>query len=215
MMGTVVFTILAGGKVGVFLSVRGLEAIAHGMVDAAVTVNNSLQVGQSLAATPNLRKVVVKRGVCWLVIGLVRGATLALNSISVEKEHVEGDWRPVPTWQPIPILMELAYNFVGIGLVGGVMMQAHHDRRPTVMNWFVVEMVTYTLSNIGVYTPYPLIATLGTVLFLLNNTVGVYFVVMYVDRNAARSDVHNGYALLVGLSAWESSTSRCTSLLYL
>ena len=91
MMGTVVFTILAGGKVGVFLSVRGLEAIAHGMVDAAVTVNNSLQVGQSLAATPNLRKAVVKRGVCWLVIGLVRGATLALNSISVEKEHVEGD----------------------------------------------------------------------------------------------------------------------------
>ena len=33
-------------------------------------------------------------------------------------------------------------------------------------------------------------------------TAGLYFVVMYVDRNAARSDVQNGYALLVGMRMW-------------
>ena len=60
-------------------------------------------------------------------------------------------------------------------------------------------MVYYSLAQIGACSPYPLIAKLGTVLYLLTTTVGIYFVVMYVDRNAARSDVQNGYALFVGM----------------
>ena len=141
-----------------------LQPTAYGTVDAAVTVNNSLQVGQSLTAAPTpLRKAVVKRGVCWLVIGLVRVSTSALWHISVEKEHVEGSWRPVPTWQPVPILLELVICFFfRIGLIGGVMMRAHHDRRPSAIKWFVVSHVSHSLGGIGTCSPHPLIATLGT-----------------------------------------------------
>ena len=60
-------------------------------------INNSLQPGQSLAAALNFRKVVVRRGVCWLVIGLVCGTVNAFGDISLEKEHADGDWRSVPT----------------------------------------------------------------------------------------------------------------------
>ena len=54
--------------------------------------------------------VVIKRGVCWLVIGLLTGTATTLRCIFVEKEHVGGDWRPVPTWQPLPIYSTGAFS---------------------------------------------------------------------------------------------------------
>ena len=171
------------------------------MADTAVTINNSLHAaGQPLAA--NLQMVVVKRGVCWLVIGLVTGTALALWHIFLEKEHVDGDWRPVPTWQPLPILLSSFMCFVFIGLVGGGMMRAHRDRRPNIMIWFSITNASFTLARIGATSPYPVVTTLGTVLTLLAPIAGIYFVIMHVDRSTVQRDVKNGYALLVGMVMW-------------
>ena len=201
-MGAAVFAALAGGKVGLFLPRAIFEIAAYGMVDTAVTINDSLHAaGQPLAA--NLQMVVVKRGVCWLVIGLVSGTTVALWSIFVEKEHVDGDWRMVPTWQPLPVLLLLFQCFVcRIGLVGGVMMRAHRDRRPSIMIWFSITYASFSLAFIGATSPYPVIVALGTVLSLLAPTAGLYFVVMHVDQSAVQRDVKNGYALLAGMVMW-------------
>ena len=201
-MGTAAFAALAGGKVGLYLLARFFETAAYGIVDTGVTINNSLRAaGQPLAT--DLRTVVVKRGVRWLVIGLLTGTADVLGHISIEKEHFDGDWRPVPTWQPLPILVNLVLFFgCRIGLVGGVMMQAHRDRRPSMMIWFVMTMASFALSYIGQCSPYPLILALGAILSLLAPTVGLYLVIMCVDKNTPNSDVKNGYPLLFGLAMW-------------
>ena len=202
-MGTAVFAALAGDKVGLFLPRGIFETTAYAMADTVVTINNLLEVAGGQPPAANLQMVVVKRSVCWLVIGLLMDTAMTLLRIFREKKHVDGDWRPVPTCQPFPVLLNLFLCFVCYtGLVGGVMMRAHRDRRPSIMIWFSMTNASFALSTIGATSPYPLIAALGTVLALLAPTAGIYFVIMHVDRNAAQRDVKNGYALLVGMVIW-------------
>ena len=46
------------------------------------------------------------------MIGLVCGAVNAFGDICLEKEHADGDWRSVPTQQPLPNLLNLVRYFV-------------------------------------------------------------------------------------------------------
>ena len=89
------------------------------------------------------------------------------------------------------------YFICQIGLVDGVMMRAHRDRRPNVIKWYILAMSATTLSFVGDCSPHPLISTLSSVLSLLVNTFGRYFLVMKVDKDADQRDVQNGYKLLV------------------
>ena len=95
------------------------------------------------------------------------------------------------------------------------MMRAHRDRRPSIMIWFsIANASSSALASIGATSPYPVIAALGTVLYLLASTAGIYFVIMHLDRSAVQSDVKNGYALLVGMVMWaiQFFTLHLTSL---
>ena len=181
------FGALVGGKWGFVLPKTIFEVTAFGIVDSAVTINE--QPGNAL---PRGRSAIMKRGVCWLAIGLLQGTASALSYISVEG----GD---VNVWKPEPIFYELFATFIcRTGLVAGVMMRAHRDRRPNVMRWFSLIQFAHAVASIGGYSPYPLISSLGSVLFLLIVTFGSSFLVMYADKGAEQSDVQNGYKLLVG-----------------
>ena len=89
------------------------------------------------------------------------------------------------------------------------MMQAHRDVQPNMMKWFVLYQSADALVFFGTCTPYPLIAYLGFILLLLVVVLGLYFLVMKVDKDAEQKDVQNGYKLLTALAM---ATLSCFAL---
>ena len=193
-MGTSVVAALAGGKAGIYLQRGVLEASVFGIVDTLSTLSDFRQAEEPPTTEPT-RRSIVERSVCWLAIGLAQGTAETLERISYVQQ-------PVPRWQPLPILCHVFYFYIcRVVLTGGVMMQAHRDRRPNMMKWFIMLQCAASFESIGRKTPYPLIARLASVARLLTATVGAYVLVMYADRNADRADVRNGYKLGTGLVA--------------
>ena len=78
------------------------------------------------------------------------------------------------------------------------MMQAHRDRRNNAMKWWVLLQTTFILRTVGTSSPYPWLDALGAFLQLITTTVGLYLLVMKVDKDAVQNDVQNGYKVLVG-----------------
>jgi hypothetical protein len=194
-MGIATFCVLAGGKVGLFLPRETFQALSFAVVDIAVTANDDLssqEAGRPSTSTPQLRNAAWKRGVSWLAIGLLTGTVSTLWKIAIAEKDAG------TVWQPVPIIFIVIYYFIcALGLWGCVMMRAHRDRRPNVLKYYIPAMSANALPFVGDCSPYPLISTLGSVLSLLVNTFGLYFLVMKVDKDADQRDVQNGYKLLV------------------
>ena len=116
-------------------------------------------------------------------------------------------------WQPIPILCHSVWFICSIGLVGMVMMRAHRDRRPNVVKWYFLNVLGNALTFVGECTPYPLIGALGQVLYWSTSILGIYVLVMKIDKDAEQQDVKNGYRLLVayGVAAVPTATLAITS----
>lgn len=79
-----------------------------------------------------------------------------------------------------------------------MMLQAHRDIVPNVWRWQVCFTTSWFLSKCGRASPYPFLETIGTISYLVCGTVGLYFLVNYLDRNAERTHLKKGYQLLVG-----------------
>ena len=66
------------------------------------------------------------------------------------------------------------------------------------MKWFVLSYSPFFLADVGACTPYSLVSALGSVLSLLSFTIGLYCLVMKIDRDAEQKNVQNGYKSIVG-----------------
>lgn len=195
-MWTVTFNMLAGGKIGYGMSTGLFRMTSYGVVDLSGTIQDALQAGQ-LSHAPDLHRRIVKRGFCWIAVGTLEGGLYSMWLLSYEPA------RAGTAWQPIPIMLCLMNIYLcQFCLAAGVMLQAHHDLRPNVMRWFSVVLYGHALTWVGDCTPYPLVATIGSVLFLLSTTFGTFILVAHIDHNAERTDVRNGYRLLWGLAMW-------------
>ena len=191
-IGVASFAVLAGGKVGTFLPLNVSETMVFGAIGIAVDLNVAQQAdpATNVLSVPNLQK----RARYWLAIGILMGLTRSLQAISLETKH-EGTM-----WQPEPLLYQLIYSFVGrIVLVGGIMMWAHRDRMPTVIKRYAFYVTTNALAICGKFTSYPLISFWGEKVELLTVAVGLYVVVMKINKDAEQKDVQNGYKLLFAL----------------
>ena len=142
-----------------------------------------------------LARVTVVLQACWFTIGIFTGSVRSAALISFDAK------RAGTIWQTERLLFLFVWSFIcNVGLVGGVMMRAHKDRRPNVMKWFVLLYYFQFLAGSGSATPYPLIGALGKVLVLLVVIFGGYFLVMKIDKGAEQTDVQNGYKLLFGFA---------------
>lgn len=146
-MGASVVAGLAGGKAGIYLQRGVLEASVFGIADALSTLSDFRQAEEPPATEPT-RRSIVERSVCWLAIGLAQGTAETLERISYVQQ-------PVLRWQPLPILCHVSYFYIcRVVFTGGVMMQAHRDRRPNVMKWFIMLQCAASFESIGTKTPY-------------------------------------------------------------
>ena len=182
-IGVASFAVLAGGKVGTFLPLNVSETMVFGAIGIAVDLNVAQQAdpATNVLSVPNLQK----RARYWLAIGILMGLTRSLQAISLETKH-EGTM-----WQPEPLLYQLISSFVGrIVLVGGVVMRAHRDRRPTVTKWYAFYVTINALSLCGKFTPYPLISFWGEKVEMLMATVGLYVLVTKIDKDTTYSPMY-------------------------
>ena len=81
-----------------------------------------------------------------------------------------------------------SHGWRGLARSGRVVGPREGDVRTTL--WF--------LSTCGRASPYPFLETIGTIVYLVCMTVGLYFLVNYLDRNVERTHLKKGYQLLVG-----------------
>ena len=197
------FGVLGGGKCVPYVLRSFLETMAFAAVDAATSMNEiSDDMGE-----PNLRTPHKQRGMCWAVIGILRGAFEAIGQTTFEQKRARAAWQPAKLiFSSIPKFM-----FVQIGLIAGMMLRAHHDRRPNVGKWYFVVIFASLLRDIGDCSPYPLVYFIGMAIYVITITVGLYFLVIHKDRDVEKSDVANGYKLLGGLAL--SSIQRATLLI--
>ena len=210
-IGIATFCVLAGGKVGFFLPRQTVRVFSLAVFDPAFPANGDLpsqDAGRPSTSILQVRSAAWKRGTCWLAIGLLSGTLNTLWEIAID-EKAAGT-----VWQPVPIIFIVIYFFIcQIGLIGGVMFRAHRDSRPNAFKWYVLALSLQAQTTVGECTPYPPISTLSSVLMLLVNTLGLYLVVMKVDKDADQRDVQNGYKLVaaVGTSAVQYLTLYITS----
>ena len=195
-MGMVTFAALTFGKSGLYFWQRIPPLVGFGAIDIAMMPINAAapQATGQPSTQPNVRNL-SKRALCWLCIGILHGTVLALWYITFDQN------RAGTVWQLEPMLYDVVFFCVPVFIVAVVMLQAHKDRRPTIMVWWCFTMACSMLSTFGDYTPYPELSTLGsgfTLLHLFLTTFGIYFVVMHIDKQAERCDVRRGYQLLVG-----------------
>ena len=163
-MGIATFGVLAGGKVGFFLLREATCVASYAAVDIAVTAElSSQEVGRPSNSALQVRNTTWKqRGACWLAVWLLQGTANVLWKITIEQKDVG------TVWQPVPIIFIIIYYFIClIGLNGMVMMQAHRDRRPSVMKYCVLTNSASGLAWVGDCSPYPIAAAIGRVLVIL------------------------------------------------
>lgn len=208
-MGMVTFTALAFGKSGLYFGGYCITVLVnHGTLDIAMITINAPETQATGPTQPDVRSLST-RALCWLSIGILQGTCNARWSVTFDQK------RAGTVWQIEPMLYDFVACFTFFFLIGGVMLQAHMDRRPTIMVWWGFLLACNWLSYFGDYSPYPELSALGSGLKLLQlfvGTVGVYFVVMHIDKKAERCDVRRGYQLLVGSSPIQFTVLIITSL---
>ena len=193
-MGTIIFVILGCGKAGLYLP-NGIVLFAIiGSVDVAVRIKELLEAEQP-HNMPDLHRILVKRGAGWLSIGALYGVSLVLRFSTLDPTRAG--------WQPEAILYAAMGYFCILILAGGMMLQINRDNPANIWRLFILSFGSTLLSDIGKCSPYPLLSIIGTVVFLLSQTVGVYVVVMHLDKKAEPSATKNGYVYLsaLGLSS--------------
>ena len=188
-MGVVIFAVLSGGKIGLWLLEGILIMGVSGTVDLAIMAGEQSDEGE-LELPVSLRSRLLKQGARWLGIGLMRGALSASEVIAFD-EHRAGSWQ---LW---PLAFKVSQEVVvEIVLFSCVMIRAHHDRKPNVLKWWVIKVASEVISAFGAYSPYPLIGKAGLLLYLLTATLGLYYCVKVLDDHVDRDEVKNGYKLL-------------------
>ena len=196
-MGMVTFGALAFGKSGLYFS-GGVTFIlvGFGIIDIAMMMTINAPASQATgqpATQPNMQNL-SKRALCWLSIAILQGALEAGWSIAFDQKRTGTIWQ----------LELMLYNFGTYFYLsfGGVVVQAHKDRRPTIMVWCGSMMASGILRGFSDCSPYPELSALGSGLLMLTlflSTFGLYFVVMHIDKKAERCDVRRGYQLLVSV----------------
>ena len=186
------FGALGGGKIGLLLTRDIFGITASAIVDSALAIEDRFDEELSMPNTVALYGKVVKRGICWLLIGVAIGLSNSCARITAEPNRF-GE-----AWQFKPILCEFGYCFILIWIIARMMLQAHRDIVPNVWRWSVCTITSVLLSTCGRASPYPLLETIGRILYLVCMTVGLYFLVNYLDRNVERTHLKKGYQLLVG-----------------
>lgn len=165
-----------------------------------IAVAQEARPATSVLSAPKL----FKRATIWFAIGLFQGSANSLYFTSFDAKR-EGE-----LWQLEPLLYDSTYYFIcKVGLVGVVMMRAYHDRKTNVIKFYILVNCSFVLTTVGACSPYPLVATLGSVLFLLNSTFGLYFLVTKIDKGAEQENVRTAtnYSLLSGSQAFRTSIS--------
>ena len=198
-MGMASFGVLAGGKVGATLPTETFVAIGYGGVDIAVALNVAQESdpAASVLFVPN-----ALRAAMWLAIGILQGSASGLWFVSFASK------RTGAMWQLEPLLYDFVFCFiVRIGLVGVVMLRAHCDLRPNVFIWYVLHVYGFAAVSFGACSPYPLISALGNVANLLINTVGLYFLVMKIDKSVEQKHANTVYLQDWGFSRFSISIS--------
>jgi hypothetical protein len=196
-MGIVVFIVLGGGKVGLYMTSLLVVYTFVGSADIAMKVTSNQEAEQPLS-TPDLHRTLVKRGVCWLAIGALLGLSTVLWFNTYE---------PDPTsevWQLEAILCAAVY-YTCILMSARMMFQVHRDKQANVWRLLCFLLGSQLLRDIGDCSPYRLLSAAGTVLYLLTTTVGVYVVVMHLDSEAELSTIKNGYTFLCACIPYEAS----------
>ena len=188
-MGIVVFIVLGGGKVGLYMTNGIVLYTFIGSADIAMKVTDNQEAEQPLSA-PDLHRILAKRGVCWLAIGALYGLSLVLWFNTYEPK------RAGEIWQLEAILCAAVSYFVNLILEMMMMFQIHRDKAPNVWRFLCFYTGLQLLKDIGDCSPYPLLSVVGTVLYLLGTTVGLYVVVMHLDCKAEPSAEKNGYVAL-------------------
>ena len=206
-MAIATLTALAFGKSGLYFSQSIFEVATFAAIDVAMTMNEAPQQqaggGAETTVQPGAettvqaiiidRNTILKRVACWLAIGILHGTASALRYVS-KQQTLEG------TWQLEPIVYESVYSFCFIGLIGGVMFQAHKDRRPTAAVWCFLLFSFLWLESIGNCSPYPLLSVSGAVLHLLVAIPGSYFLLTHIDRKAEHQQLaKRGYKFMAGV----------------
>ena len=187
------FGALAFGKAGLFFLRPIFGAMAYGLIDIALTADEYNPEPSSVPS--NLDARLIKRGLCWLAIGIVDGFLVVAWYHTYEPKRSG-------TWQTDPLLTLGPFYFIRIYVIAVAMLQAHRDRRPNAYSWWVLLFCSYAIRDIGICSPYALISVIGTLLGLFILTLGLFILVVYLDREAVRSEVRNGYKLIAGLAVW-------------
>ena len=193
-MGMSTFVVLAGGKLCLFMLKDVCRAIVFGIVDIVVIIDdNHLDIGQARAPPSHPQSKVIMRGLCWIAIGVIRGTLLVLRYITFDRKR-EGI-----AWQPQPLLCTLSmFLVVDIWLISVVMMRAHRDRRRNAFKFWVCMISGEASRWIGMFSPFPVILMIAKWFQIFVSTFGLYYLVSFKDRRVERSDVKNGYKVLVG-----------------
>ena len=188
-----VFAFLALGKTS-FILQDFFETAGFAAVDLATTIYNELPLTAAPSASesniqpksPNAQRVGSPSGYCEALPG--RFITSHSSRVMLV---------PFGSWSRCATINE--YHFFQPFLIAGVMPQAHRDRRPTIFVWYCASMSCGVLGIFGVNSPnLRWVYMLGGYLQLLIGTVGIYFVVMHVEKKAEQCDVAHGYTFMVG-----------------
>jgi len=191
-MTMAVFTSLAGGKIGIFLPYSVFIYISAGMLDLSVMIDDHLNydAAREPTSTSTLYERVVKRGICWISVGIAVGTNRSAWHITVEPERF-GE-----AWQFTAIMSDIIGWCIQTWVIGRMLMQAHRDRVPNVWRWYVCNKTLFLIAYIGQESPYPLIGAVAAWLFIVAMSVGMYFVVNHIDLKVEREHVKMGYRLM-------------------
>ena len=154
-MGIVVFIVLGGGKVGLYMTSLLVVYTFVGSADIAMKVTSNQEAEQPLS-TPDLHRTLVKRGVCWLAIGALLGLSTVLWFNTYE---------PDPTgevWQLEAILCAAVY-YTCILMSARMVFQVHRDKQANVWRLLCFLLGSQLLRDIGDCSPYRLLSAAGTV----------------------------------------------------
>lgn len=213
--GAIIFILLAGGLAGLSMTIWIILTSFWATFDIAVRVtdnlgeaettlsasnlqhniNQTVKRGLAVTVTDNpeaeqtrsalaLHSIVVKRGALHLAYGVLLGLSLTLWYSAYDPGR-NGEWQ-------IEAIIHTEIYHCLLVFNARMVFQIHHDKPANVWRWICVEFLASLLRDIGNASPYPLIYFVGTFMYLLNATVGLY-VLVHLDGKAEPHAIRKGY----------------------
>jgi hypothetical protein len=191
LMGAATFGVLGGGQAG-YLASRGLlqhTGCLCGII--AVMVEDAYEADHA----PNV-KLLCETAAKWIALVIPRSV------IEIGLYRAFEPDRAGTMWQMEAQLWQVAWYFMAICVWGRWLFRSHLDRRPTIWRWWVIAFGSLYLAQFGACSPFPLISMIGKGMYMLTCTVGLFYAVAHLDKNAEQADVKNGYVMLTCISSW-------------